>query len=123
MIDEVVQANEQQTTTTFRIPEEHLFVSDGYFTEPGLIENMAQTAAAGTGYMAAQQQAAPPVGFIGQVKQLEIHALPKAGGQITTTTTNVQQVMNAFIVNGTIHSGDILIARAEYKIFLQEENK
>lgn len=123
MIDEIVLANEQQTTTTFRIPEEHLFVSEGYFTEPGLIENMAQTAAAGTGYMAAQQHAAPPVGFIGQVKQLEILALPKVGEQITTTTTNVQQVMNAFIVNGVIHSGDTLIARAEYKIFLQEENK
>ena len=121
MIDEIVQADEQQTTTTFCIPEEHLFVSEGYFTEPGLIENMAQTAAAGTGYRAAQHNEAPPVGFIGQVKQLEIYALPKAGEKLTTTTINVQQVMNAFIVNGTIHSGDTLIARAEYKIFLQEE--
>ena len=123
MIDEIVQADEQQTITTFRIPEDHLFVSEGFFTEPGLVENMAQTAAAGTGYRAAQEQAAPPVGFIGQIKQLEIAQLPKTGDQITTTTTNVQQVMNAFIVNGEIRCGETLIARAEYKIFLQEGNQ
>lgn len=123
MIDEIVQADEQQTITTFRIPADHLFVSGGYFTEPGLIENMAQTAAAGTGYTAAQHNATPPVGFIGQIKQLEVLELPKTGDLITTTTKNVQQVMNAFIVAGTIYCGDTLIARAEYKIFLQEENR
>ena len=123
MIGEIIQADEQQTTTTFRIPEDNLFVSEGYFTEPGLIENMAQTAAAGTGYRAAQAEAPPPVGFIGQIKQLEILQLPKAGELITTTTTNVHQVMNAFIVNGEIRCGETLMARAEYKIFLQEGNQ
>lgn len=120
MIDEILSTDEQETRTAFFIHPDHIFVADGFFTEPGLIENMAQTAAAGTGYKAAQSNAAPPVGFIGQVKQIRINRLPEAGTTIHTTITNIQQVMNAFIVQGVIHAGTEEIARGEYKIFLQE---
>ncbi|RQO32475.1 3-hydroxyacyl-ACP dehydratase [Taibaiella sp. KBW10] len=120
MIDEIISANEQQTTSSFLISQENIFVANGVFTEPGLIENMAQTAAAGTGYKAALENTAPPVGFIGQVKQLNISQLPKVGDTLQTTITNIQQVMNAFIVKGTILCAGQEIASAEYKIFLQE---
>lgn len=119
MIDELLSVSEKETQTQFFIPEGHLFVENGYFTEPGLIENMAQTAAAGTGKKAADEGKPAPVGFIGSVKGLEIHKLPPAGTTIYTTVNFVMQVMNAHVVNALITCNEDLIAKAEFKIFLQ----
>lgn len=119
MIDDVVSATEQSSVCSFTIREGHLFVENGFFTEPGLIENMAQTAAAGTGYFAARQGKAASVGFIGALKGLHITALPKVGDTITTTITFLHQIMNAHIVQGIVNLNDKNIASCELKIFLQ----
>ncbi|HLU18041.1 MAG TPA: hypothetical protein VKZ76_08330 [Edaphocola sp.] len=121
MVDTLLHTDEQQTSCSLTIQADNiLLTTDGYFSEAGLIESMAQTAAAGTGYKAATQNTAPPVGFIGQVKQCRIMQLPKVGDTIVCTTTTTQQVMNASIVSATVSLKDAIIAQAEFKIFLQE---
>ncbi|KAA5534972.1 3-hydroxyacyl-ACP dehydratase [Taibaiella lutea] len=119
MIDTLVIANETMSVTQFTIREGHLFVNNNHFSEPGLIENMAQTAAAGTGFYAAQNELQPPVGFIGAIKNFEVTQLPKIGDTIRTTTEVLHTVMNATIVQGIIHLNDEKIAEAEFKIFLE----
>ncbi|XZF16432.1 3-hydroxyacyl-ACP dehydratase [Chitinophagaceae bacterium MMS25-I14] len=119
MIDTVLQADESVSRTSFTIPEGYLFVENGIFTEPGLVENMAQTAAAGTGYKAQQENKPAPVGFIGALKGLQIYSLPETGDTITTEITFLHQVMNAHIVQGKVFLGDKEIAACELKIFLQ----
>ncbi len=119
MIDELLQATTAETQTQFTIREGHLFVEDGFFTEPGLIENMAQTAAAGTGWKAAQEKKPAPVGFIGAVKNFEVSELPRIGDTIVSTVIMQHQVMNAHIVQGTVSLNNKIIASAEFKIFLQ----
>lgn len=121
-IDKIEQADEAVSVSSFKIPEEYLFVENGFFTEPGLIENMAQTAAAGTGFKAQQEGKSAPVGFIGALKSLQISALPKTGETLTTTILLLHQVLNAHIVQGAVRVGEKEIARCELKIFLQEEN-
>lgn len=119
MIDTLVSADETTSVTRFTVPENHLFVENGYFTEPGLIENMAQTAAAGTGYYAAQNGIKPLVGFIGAIKNFEITKLPEAGNTIQTATAVLHTVMNATIVQAVIHLKEEKIAEAEFKIFVE----
>jgi len=123
MIDAVLQADDTISKTSFTVREGHLFVENGVFTEPGLVENMAQTAAAGTGYKAQQDGRSAPVGFIGALKGLQVKELPKTGDTITTEITFVHQVMNAHIVQGKIFIGDREIAGCELKIFLQSEQQ
>lgn len=120
MVDEIVDATEQVSRTKFEIREGHLFVNDGMFTEPGLVENMAQTAAAGTGYHAKQSGKQPVIGYIGALKNLNVMQLPKVGDIITTEIVFKNQVMNVHIVQGTVYNNDIEIANCELKIFLQE---
>jgi 3-hydroxyacyl-[acyl-carrier-protein] dehydratase len=122
MIDKVERADDTTSVTSFTIRPGHLFVENNVFTEPGLIENMAQTAAAGTGFKAQQENKPAPVGFIGALKGLQIRELPQVGETITTTISFVHQVMNAHIVQGTVKIGDREIASCELKIFLQTEN-
>jgi len=119
MIDKLVSVNETETQTQFLIREGHLFVENGFFTEPGLIENMAQTAAAGTGKNAADNGLPAPVGFIGAIKGLEIYSLPPAGAMIHTKVTFIMQVMNAHVVQAVITCNNNRVAKAEFKIFLQ----
>jgi 3-hydroxymyristoyl/3-hydroxydecanoyl-(acyl carrier protein) dehydratase len=119
MIDTLISANENEAVTEFTVRENHLFVDKGYFTEPGLIENMAQTAAAGTGFLASQNQQPAPVGFIGAIKNFEVNTLPKLGDTIQTSTKVLHQVMNATVVQATIYLNAEKIAEAEFKIFLE----
>ena len=120
MIDALLQADDTVIQTSFTVREGHQLVRDGVFTEAGLVENMAQTAAAGTGYKAQQAGLAAPVGFIGALKHLIIKDLPRIGETITTKIIFVHQVMNAHIVQGSILAGEREIATCELKIFLQE---
>jgi len=122
MVDKLEQADENCSVTSFTVREGHLFVENGLFTEPGLIENMAQTAAAGTGALAQRNNKPAPVGFIGALRGLQIKELPAVGDTITTTVTFIHQVMNAHIVQGSIRIGEREIASCELKIFLQAEN-
>lgn len=123
MIDELLQADETMIRTSFTIREGHQLVRNGVFSEAGLVENMAQTAAAGTGAKAQQGGTPPPVGFIGALKNLIIKELPRTGDTITTEIIFVHQVMNAHIVQGTVkdHNG-LELAACELKIFLQTES-
>lgn len=121
MIDKVLTADGTVSETSFTVRDGELFVEAGYFIESGLVENMAQTAAAGTGYKAQEDGKPAPIGFIGALKGLHITELPKVGETITTTITFVHQVMNAHIVQGLARIGNREIARCELKIFLQSE--
>lgn len=120
MIGQLLKADEKVSSTSFEITEGHLFVENGVFTEPGLVENMAQTAAAGTGYKAQQEGKQPVVGFIGALKNLNIMALPKVGDTIITEVAFMNQVMNVHIVQGRVYLNETEIANCELKIFLQE---
>lgn len=123
MIDHLEQADDTLIRTTFTIREGHQLVKGGYFTEAGLVENMAQTAAAGTGYKAQQSGQPAPVGFIGALKNLVVKALPAVGDRISTEIIFVHQVMNAHIVQGTVrHADGHELAACELKIFLQNES-
>lgn len=120
MIDTLVSATDTETVASLTITEEQLFVDHGRFTEPGLIEHMAQTAAAGTGWLAAQKGLPAPLGFIGAIKNLVIQKLPAVGTTITCTVRMQHQVMNAHIIQAEVNDGNATIAQAEFKIFLQE---
>lgn len=123
MIDTLLEAGEARIVTEFTIPEGCQLVRDGHFTEAGLVENMAQTAAAGTGARAKAEGHEAPVGFMGALKNLMISSLPVVGETIRTEIIFVHQVMNAHIVQGTVRMGAREIATCELKIFLQDSNQ
>lgn len=120
MVDRLVSAEGLSTTTAFRIREETLFVEDGFFREPGLIENMARTAAVRTGAKPGVAGGTPPIGVIGGIRNLEIFGFPAVGEEITTTVIVLHDVFNATIADARVMLGDRLLARCELKIFLAE---
>ncbi|MFZ4520459.1 MAG: hydroxymyristoyl-ACP dehydratase [Bacteroidales bacterium] len=118
MVDRLVEIVDKSTVTAFLIREDNVFCENGMFREPGLIENMAQTAAAGVGAQPGSVQGEAPLGFIGGIRNLKISGFPKVGQEIITRITVLHEVFDATIVQGEIFLDDRLIAGCELKIFL-----
>lgn len=120
MVDGLLDHTSVSCTSCFSIETKNIFCKNGLFHEPGLIENIAQTAALHSGYMAKKQNTEIKKGFIGAVKRLKIYELAKVNDTLTTTISILNQVMNAAIVKGEVHVDNKLIAVCEMSIFTQE---
>lgn len=120
MIDAILQCDEVSVTTQLEIQANNIFVRDNFLQEPGVIENMAQTAAAKAGYEAKKLNADPFLGFIGAIKDLKIFTLPKVGDILKTTVTVKMDVMGITLIGATSACGDTKIAECEMKIVIQK---
>ncbi|MDP4281174.1 MAG: hydroxymyristoyl-ACP dehydratase [Bacteroidota bacterium] len=118
MIGNLVSSENGKTVTSLKIREDNIFCSEGLFREAGIIENIAQTAAAGNGYLCSLEGKTPPVGFIGGIRRLTIYSLPEAGDEIFTEVILDNVVMNASLVTGRVQNKGEIIAECEMKIFL-----
>lgn len=121
MVANLLYADDKITQTNFTIKEENIFLEKGKFSEAGLIENMAQTAAAGAGYNSKRNNKPVQIGYIGSVKNLEIFSLPKINDEIITEITIENQLFNVTIISGKIWCDETLVAQCEMKIFLDEK--
>jgi 3-hydroxyacyl-[acyl-carrier-protein] dehydratase len=119
MIDNLMNADEQHAVTSFKVERDNLFSAGGYLTEPGLIENIAQTAAAHAGYQYTQKNLPVPLGFIAAIRKLSVHSLPLVNSELTTTVKIVNNVMNVTIVEGKIELLDRIICQCEMRIFIK----
>jgi len=120
MVDELLFSDDNITKTSFRIAADNVFVIDGEFSEAGLMENMAQTAAAGSGNMARIEDRPVATGYIGQVKNLEVFSLPKVGDILFTEVKMEVQVFDAGIVSGRVWCNEEIVAQCEMKIFINQ---
>lgn len=117
MIDRVVRAVEGVTETTFLVRENNVFCDNGIFTEAGLIENLAQTAAAGAGCKPGIEGKEPPVGYIGGARNLRIFDYPEAEQELFTRVTVEHKVFDATVVFGESYLQGRLIATCRLNIF------
>lgn len=120
MIDQLIACTEKEATTTFTISEENVFCEGGVFSEAGLIENIAQTAAAQVGYICKEKNIPVPIGFIGALKNLEIFFFPKAGEKIISSIQIENEVMGITLISGKVLCNDKVAARTEMKIMIKQ---
>jgi predicted hotdog family 3-hydroxylacyl-ACP dehydratase len=121
MVDTLVSSNDDATHTTLLVQAENALVNDDVLTEAGLVENIAQTAAARAGYIARQLGKPVQSGFIGAVKNLEIFARPKVGDTIATEVKIENQIFDVIIIKGKVTCKGVTMAQCEMKIFIQPQ--
>ena len=80
MVDALLSSDEATLTahTSFFIEASNIFCKANAFKEPGLIENIAQSCALRAGYTFHSKNEKVPLGFIGAIKDLNIHFFPEA---------------------------------------------
>ena len=119
MIDTLISADEKGFKSTFAILADNLFVEAGKISESALVENIAQTCAAGFGYAnSLQGDGEAKLGFIGAVSKLSVHALPQPGDTITTEITLKNEFENVHLIEGVSFLAGEKLIECQMKIVL-----
>lgn len=127
MVDTLWMTNDTTTVSGFTIQPENIFCKDGFFTEPGIVENIAQTAALRAGYLFSLQKttdniaAQPPIGYIAAVKSLVVHHLPAVGTKLKTEILIKQIIFDVTLISAKTSCNNELVAECEMKIFLKQD--
>ncbi|UEG52766.1 3-hydroxyacyl-ACP dehydratase [Mucilaginibacter daejeonensis] len=122
MVGRLLHVDDELIRSSFVISPDNMMVSNGHFTEGGLIENIAQTAALRAGYVASVNGTPVKNGYIGSVKDLEILALPKVNDELITEIRVDSQIGNMTILTGQVWSGTELIAKCDMRVLEEEES-
>lgn len=121
MIDAFNGFSGDDSLSSLTINEDNLFVEKKIFLESGLIEHIAQSAAARVGFVCKSQNKSVPIGFIGSVDKLVINELPHVGDVLETKITVLQEVFGITLIQAQVYVIDKLIASCNMKIFLGNE--
>jgi predicted hotdog family 3-hydroxylacyl-ACP dehydratase len=101
MVDNLIEAMGNVFETDFEVLENNIFLEGGTLREFALIENIAQSCAAGLGYSGMQEGGTRyKDGFMGGISALILHELPKVGDVISTVVTKQQQLGNMYLFHG-----------------------
>jgi 3-hydroxymyristoyl/3-hydroxydecanoyl-(acyl carrier protein) dehydratase len=117
MVDKLLHANETAASANFTVTAENIFCENGFFSEAGLLENIAQTVAAGNGYNEQMANKKVSGGFIARVKSFEVFFLPKINDELTTDVVVTGKVFNMTAIFGKIVCNNKTVAQCEMKIF------
>ncbi len=116
MVDTLYSADDVEGVAGLTVQDDNFFCEDGFFTEPGLIEHIAQSASAFVGYKALQSGADTPVGYIGEVKKFRLMKLPEAGSRLVTRIHIMSEVMNITLFSAETTADGQVLATCQMKL-------
>ena len=121
MVDEFLGIEESVSKSSLTVREDNIFVDDATLSECGLIEHIAQSAAARVGHIFNTLNRPIPIGYIGSVNDFTISTHPKVGDAIYTTIEVIQEVFNITLIRAVCVVNDVEIATCKMKIFLDTD--
>lgn len=119
MVSEFLGIDDNISRTQLLVCSDNIFVNNDVLSECGLIEHIAQSAAARMGYIFSSKNMPIPIGYIGTVNNFVLLDNPKVGDTITTTIEVIQEVYNISLVEAHCRVNDVEIASCRMKIFLE----
>jgi len=119
MVDCLEFANNEGFLSHFDIESTNIFIDDQKLSESALIENIAQTCAAGFGYLGRSDDDEPPrIGFIGAVTKLEVFDYAMVNDTLDTQITILNTFENIHLVEGIARSAGRDLLKCQLKIVL-----
>ena len=119
MIDQLISADETGFESAFEITSENIFLEEEVLSESALVENIAQTCAAGFGYVnSLKGEGEGQLGFIGAVSRLSVESLPENGAHISTKIEILNTFDNIHLIQGNAYTGDQKLIECQMKIVL-----
>lgn len=116
MIDNLIDATEHRIETDFTIHADSIFLDDGVLSAYALIENIAQSSAAGLAFIGMHANAKPVDGFIGAVSKLTVYKLPGLNDTIHTVVTPLQHFANLYLLKGENYLNGEKLLECEIKL-------
>ncbi|REH01583.1 ABC transporter permease [Flavobacterium aquicola] len=132
MVDFILEIDDEKVDTVFEIKTENIFLKNDFFTESGLIENMAQTCSmiVAKDYFVDENNndktGANVIGFISGIKTLKIYSLPKVNSTLVTKAVLISKFISDSYSLCTIKcktfKGDEMLLEGEITLFIQNNN-
>ena len=120
MIDLLQNVTDSEADTGLLIKEDNIFLHNGQLQEPGLIEHIAQSAAAFAGFKGFAQGEEPKLGYIGELKRLFLYARPSAGKRLSTHLRVLGEAAGITLLAAETRVEGTVVAAGQMKIFLKE---
>ena len=122
MVDYILELTQEKVETSFEISADNIFVHNNEFVEAGLVENLAQTCSSilGQSFFKGPHDDTKLIGFITNIKKIELFALPKVGERIISKASLISQYENICNISCESFKNDELLIKAEINLFIQE---
>lgn len=120
MVDEHISTDEKKTLTRFKVLSDSMFCEEGFLSEAGLLENMAQSAAARLGFSYKMKGGKPPIGIIASLQEIQINNYPVPNDELITEITFTDEIMGITLVDCKVFCNNTEYAFCKMKILLRE---
>jgi predicted hotdog family 3-hydroxylacyl-ACP dehydratase len=118
LIDQLICAGEKSAAGRLFIRESNVFCENGFLQEGGLMEFIAQTAAAYEGYRQLSLREEVKPGFIGAIKNLSVHFLPEINTEIQSEIIVDNELLGYTLITGKIFQNNNVVAECEMRILM-----
>ena len=116
LISRVLSASSGKLTSSFLIEKETVLVENGLISESGMMENIAQSAAAMVGISCLEKNTPVPLGFIGGISKVQVNELPPVGAILQTQVEILTEVFNITLIQGKCFYEEKLMMECQMKI-------
>ena len=119
MIDTLISADPKEFKSSFEILENNIFLEDDILSASALVENIAQTCAAGFGYInSLSGNREDQLGFIGAISKLNVLHLPLNGDTLNTEIEILNTFDNINLIQGSVYTNEKKLLECQMKIVL-----
>lgn len=119
-VDALLNCTPGSAETSFAVTDTNVLVRNGVLTTSGLIEHIAQSCVAKTGFDARAENKAVSIGYIGNVKNLSVSRNPKVGETLHTTVLFSEKIGGIQLCEATVRCGDEVIAHTSIRTAQEE---
>jgi 3-hydroxyacyl-[acyl-carrier-protein] dehydratase len=122
MVDALYNCEQNQVECGLTVQESNIFIENGFFAEPGILEHIAQTMALKMIYHAAEQvdnesSGESKMGYIAAIKNFSIQQLVPVGKELYTTVKVLMNTPQMQVVEAESRFDNQLVATCEMRLF------
>jgi predicted hotdog family 3-hydroxylacyl-ACP dehydratase len=122
MVDKLFACDEANVETGLTVSPANIFVYDGgLFSEAGVIEHIAQSAALFAGYNDWINHRPIVLGYIAEIKKFSLAAPAHVGDSLVSRLSVVSQAMNITLMNAVTTINNQTVATCKMKIFMDKK--
>ena len=122
MVDKLFSATETSVETGLTVEKGNIFLSPyGFFSEAGVIEHIAQSAACFAGYNDWINNRPIVLGYIAEIKKFSLEAPVKESDELKSSLKVVSSAMNITLMDAATYVGEKKVASCKIKIFMDKE--
>jgi len=118
MVDCLKSCCMTDAVTELTVRSDNIFCEDGKLSQPGMLENMAQSCAARMGWLCLIRDEDVKIGMIGEIKDCSFFRQPKVGEIVTTHVHIAEDIFNLTLASAVMRIGEEVVAQTTMKIAL-----